>query len=179
MSWASRSSGPGWGGRVPTNGSAGATGGSRQNALALDAFGDSRPYPRAMGLSMAQGYAAALLRFFASQNVGTAQPEKTSIYCMSHMYWDGQQRKGPCVRGHAVATQRISKMMSYGLDTRSVSVQMLWTGGLGCICYIMAQVFCRMAHIFRVPKLWHGQTRENKHFSYAPHYMGRHTQIYK
>ena len=78
---------------------------------------------------------AAWLRFFASQIFGTANPEKTSNWYMCHVFWDVKKR-----RGYAVATLRISKRLPHELDMRSVSVQMLWTGGLGCIWHLMAQV---------------------------------------
>ena len=57
-------------------------------------------------------------------------PDKTSIFCMCRIVWDGKN-----VRAHVVATLRISQMLSHGVDTRSVSVQMLSTGRLGCTCY--------------------------------------------
>ena len=47
-----------------------------------------------------------------------------------------------------VARLRISKMRSHGLGTRSVAVQLLWTGKLGCMVTLWLRFFAAWLRLF-------------------------------
>ena len=58
-----------------------------------------------------------MAQMFRVPNLWDGKTRENELFCMCHIFWDGKR-----VMGYDVATLRISKMLSYGLDGLSVLV---------------------------------------------------------